>query len=109
MTPNPYVRALAACGALLAASAFAAEPATGPIEGRRFDLLIRGAEIVDGTGAPRYRADIGINGDAIAAIGSMPTATADRVIDASGRVVTPGFIDMHSHVTDGEMGAKGLT
>src|SRR5688572_17579996 len=89
---------------LLAISALLATPA----HSRHFDLLIKGGEVVDGTGAPRYRADIGINADKIAAIGRLPTATAKRVIDAHGRIVTPGFIDMHAHVIDGDHGAKGL-
>lgn len=77
-------------------------------QSRHFDLLIKGGEVVDGTGAPRFRADIGINTDRIVAIGRLPTATASRVIDARGRVVTPGFIDMHAHVIEGDHGARGL-
>ncbi|GJQ21634.1 MAG: N-acyl-D-amino-acid deacylase [Bacteroidia bacterium] len=60
----------------------------------RFDLVITGATIVDGTGNPWYRADCGIVGDRITAIGKLDTANAGRVIDAGGRVVAPGFIDM---------------
>jgi len=75
---------------------------------RHFDILIRDGEIVDGTGAPPQRADVGINGDEIAAIGKSLRATADRVVDARGRVLTPGFIDLHSHVTDGAYGEAGL-
>lgn len=89
-------------GALLAAASDASPTS------RHFDLLIRNGEIVDGTGAPRYRADVAIDGDEIAAIGYLPEATADRVIDAKDRVVTPGFIDMHAHVADGDYGETGL-
>ena len=63
----------------------------------RFDTLIAGGEIVDGTGAPRRRADIGITGDRIAAVGELTGATAGSRIDATGRCVTPGFIDAHTH------------
>ena len=75
---------------------------------RHFDILIRNGEVLDGTGAPRYRADVAINGDEIAAIGYMPEATADRVVDAQNRIVTPGFIDMHAHVVDAAYGESGL-
>ncbi len=62
-----------------------------------YDLLITGAKIVDGSGAPWFYADIGIKGDAIAAIGPLANATATRRIDAHGLVAAPGFIDIHSH------------
>lgn len=59
-----------------------------------FDLVIRGGEVLDGTGAPRVRADVGIRGDTIAAIGDLSKATAKRTLEAAGHVVTPGFIDL---------------
>lgn len=62
-----------------------------------FDLLIRNGRIVDGTGSPWYRADIGIEGGRIAEIGGLSRAQAGKVIDAGGLVVSPGFIDIHSH------------
>ena len=62
-----------------------------------FDILIVNAIIYDGTGNPEYRADIGIKGDRIARIGMLGDACADRVIDASGKILTPGFIDLHNH------------
>lgn len=62
-----------------------------------FDVLIRGGELIDGNRRPRYRADVGIRGTLIAALGDLSTATAQRVIDASGKIVAPGFIDAHSH------------
>ena len=57
--------------------------------------------MLDGTGNPWYRADIGIRGDRIAAMGSLGNATAKTVIDAADRYVTPGFIDVHSHAGGG--------
>jgi N-acyl-D-aspartate/D-glutamate deacylase len=68
---------------------------------QQFDILIRNGRVLDGTGNPWYRADIGIRGDRIAAMGSLGTATAKTVIDARDRYVTPGFIDVHSHAGPG--------
>jgi N-acyl-D-aspartate/D-glutamate deacylase len=61
-----------------------------------FDLLIKDGIIIDGTGQPRYRADIGIVGGRISKIGQLDVA-ARRVIDADGLVVAPGFVDPHTH------------
>ncbi|MFN3732143.1 N-acyl-D-amino-acid deacylase family protein [Comamonas testosteroni] len=63
---------------------------------QHFDLLIRNGRIVDGTGAPAYRADIGVRHERIAAIG-QDLGTAAQEIDASGLLVTPGFVDVHTH------------
>ena len=59
-----------------------------------YDVIIRGGHILDGTGNPWYAADIGIRGDKIAAIGKLDNATAKQTIDATGKIVSPGFIDM---------------
>ena len=61
-----------------------------------FDLIIRGARVVDGTGLPAYVADVGIKGSRIAKIGRIDQGAA-RVIDAKGLLLTPGFIDVHTH------------
>jgi N-acyl-D-amino-acid deacylase len=60
------------------------------------DLLLKNGTIIDGTGAPARRGDVGLRGDRIAAVGDV-TEPAAEVLDVSGRVVAPGFIDMHSH------------
>jgi N-acyl-D-amino-acid deacylase len=62
-----------------------------------FDLTILGGTVVDGTGKPGYRADIGITGEIIAAIGDLSQAATARSIDAAGLVVAPGFVDTHTH------------
>ena len=70
-------------------------PATrSPLPASDFDITIRGGEVIDGTGRPRYRADVGIRGDTIVAIGDLSSKTAKTTIDARGQVVTPGFIDL---------------
>jgi N-acyl-D-amino-acid deacylase len=66
-----------------------------------FDVLITGGRVVDGTGAPWYRADVGIRGDRIAAVGRLDGAQAALRLDASGLVVAPGFIDIHTHARRG--------
>src|SRR5580765_6815092 len=60
----------------------------------RFDVVIANGRIVDGTGAPWFRGDVGIVGDRITAIGALGDATAVATVDASGLVVAPGFIDL---------------
>jgi N-acyl-D-aspartate/D-glutamate deacylase len=60
------------------------------------DVLIRGADVVDGTGAPRRRADVGVAGGRVVAIGAVDDS-ATATIDAGGLVVTPGFVDLHTH------------
>jgi N-acyl-D-amino-acid deacylase len=63
-----------------------------------YDLLIRNARVVDGTGNAWYRGDIGVKAGKIAAIGRLSNKTADRTIDAAERVASPGFIDVHTHI-----------
>jgi N-acyl-D-amino-acid deacylase len=62
-----------------------------------FDVVIRGGRVVDGTGAPARLADVGVRDGRIADIGTLAGADAATVIDATGSVVAPGFVDIHSH------------
>lgn len=61
------------------------------------DLIIRNSTVVDGTGAPAFRADVGVSGGKIADLDDLSQAKATREIDAAGHVVAPGFIDIHTH------------
>jgi N-acyl-D-amino-acid deacylase len=63
----------------------------------RCDMIIRDGIIFDGTGAPRFKADIAVSGDRITAVGDLGTLTADREVIATGNAVAPGFIDAHTH------------
>ena len=84
---RPSVWAVMSC--FLLAAPFAAA--------QDFDLLIRGGQIVDGTGNPSFTGDVGIRGGRIAAIGRLGGRSARRTIDASGLTVAPGLIDIHNH------------
>jgi N-acyl-D-amino-acid deacylase len=63
----------------------------------RCDLIIRDATILDGTGAPRRRGDVGVTGERITQVGDLGSASADREVLAGGRAIAPGFIDAHTH------------
>jgi N-acyl-D-amino-acid deacylase len=89
---------------LLAAAIVAAAAAAQP--GAPFDLLIRNGRVLDGTGNPWFPADVAVRGGRIAAVGALAGANATRVVDAAGKYVTPGFIDIHSHADDGS-GPRG--
>ena len=62
-----------------------------------YDVLIKGGRVIDGTGSPWRKADVGISGESISKIGLIPGSDAEKVIDASGLVVSPGWIDIHVH------------
>src|SRR5215813_1100391 len=89
---------LAACAAALLSGLIVGAQAQ---PGAPFDLLIRNGRIIDGTGSPWYRGDLAVRGDTIARIAPKIDAPAARVIDAAGKVVAPGFIDLHTHAIRG--------
>jgi N-acyl-D-amino-acid deacylase len=68
------------------------------VSGHDYDMVIRGGTVVDGTGAPATVADVGISGDRIAAVEPRLDGRGHREIDAADRVVTPGFVDIHTHL-----------
>ena len=76
----------------------------GPVQ-KDFDILIVKGTIVDGSGKPGFQGDVGISGDTIVAIGDLSGKTAQRIIEADTLVVSPGFIDMHTHC-DGGLGEQ---
>ena len=98
MTPqNAIVRFLLASVALSVVVGAQTTPVT-------YDFVIRHGTVIDGTGAPRYLADVAVDGDSIARVGDLAGARAKVEVDATGLFVTPGFINIHSHATP-----EGLT
>ncbi len=75
------------------------------------DILIKNARVVDGTGSPWFVSDVAVNDGHIVAIGKSLDLDATEVIDARGRVLAPGFIDVHTHVesSDNRGGLEGLS
>jgi len=67
------------------------------------DIVIKNGTVVDGTGAPARRADVAIDRDRVTTVGNLDASGANQVIDAEGRIVTPGFVDLHSHL-DAQVG-----
>lgn len=91
----------AAMTATIAAASFEPAPAQVP------DLLIKNARIFDGTGNPWFPGDIAVRDGRIVAVGRL-SGEATRVIDATGKFVSPGFIDIHSHADDGARASGGF-
>jgi len=96
-------RALVLAGALgwscLQTAGLVAQP------GVQYDVLIRDGQVFDGTGTPPVTTSIAVRDGRIVAVGALPNARATTVIDATGRYVTPGFVDVHSHAGEGLSGA----
>jgi N-acyl-D-amino-acid deacylase len=102
------VAVAASCAAQSPARGTTASSPAPAVRADSFDILITGGRVLDGTGNPSFPADVGIRGGRIAAVGRLPGARAARTIDARGRVVTPGFIDIHSHADDGASARGGF-
>jgi dihydroorotase/N-acyl-D-amino-acid deacylase len=93
MIKNNYLRYIASVAMLCGVASQA--------NAQSYDLILRNARIVDGTGGPWYRGEIAINGDTIAHIAPTIYGNAKRMIDVKGQVVAPGFIDIHTHAIRG--------
>ncbi len=88
--------------AFFVVSDVSADNASAQTNSENYDLIIQNGRIMDGTGNPYYVGDVGVRDGKIAYVGNLSGAIAERVIDASGKIVAPGFIDIHTHA-EGEM------
>jgi N-acyl-D-aspartate/D-glutamate deacylase len=75
--------------------------ACGLAVAQEYDLLIRGARVADGTGAPWFVADVAVKQGRITAVGRLGQVSARRIVDAKQRILAPGFIDVHSAESSG--------
>jgi N-acyl-D-amino-acid deacylase len=99
---DPGRRTFLATSLKAAAVAAAAGSAPRVEAAPAFDLVVRGGTVLDGTGGPAFVADIGIRGDAIAAVGTIAPEQGARVLEAASLHVAPGFVDIHTH-SDGDI------
>jgi N-acyl-D-aspartate/D-glutamate deacylase len=104
-----YARALGMAFVALAACAAPSTTVTPSPPPAALDLIVRGGSVLDGTGRPAYRADVGVSAGRITRIGDLSRHTAATVIDAAGLVVAPGFINIHSHASALTTAANMLT
>ena len=88
------------CATLTAIVCLTVCASPGGAQTARYDILITGGTLIDGSGAPRQRADLAIKDGQIVSIGALSRAGAAQVIEATGLVVAPGFIDVHTHADD---------
>jgi N-acyl-D-aspartate/D-glutamate deacylase len=86
----------------------AGHPADDGAAGQAADLLLLGGTVVDGTGGPRRPADVAVRGDRIVAVGNVAGLTAPQVLDVSGLIVAPGFVDAHGHSDIAVLSAPGV-
>jgi N-acyl-D-amino-acid deacylase len=84
-------------GVLISVIGALADCRPSPAAHEVLDVIVRGGQVADGSGGPMVRADVGIKDGRIAKVGDLTGVTATETIDAEGRVVSPGFIDMHTH------------
>ncbi len=92
LTMRRMARTVALLTALLVPACSSPDAGAAP-----YDILIRGGRVIDGSGGAWFYADVGVRDGRIATVGDLGDAVATEVVDATGRVVTPGFIDMHTH------------
>jgi N-acyl-D-amino-acid deacylase len=91
---------VAACVVACVTGGAAAGTLTSATQAARYDLVIAGGRVIDGTGSPGSIRDVAVKDGRIAAIGRIPRAQGAQVIEAAGLVVSPGFIDVHTHADD---------
>ena len=72
------------------------------------DIVLRNATLITGDGSPRYRGDLAVDGERIAAMGELPGARGRREVDLGGKVLAPGFIDVHTHDDSALLSARGM-
>jgi N-acyl-D-aspartate/D-glutamate deacylase len=97
MPLSPLPRGVFASALALACAAASLAAGLQTTPGRTFDVVLRGGTVIDGTGGPRYAADVAIRGGFVARVGSLAGVSAAVDLDVAGLYVAPGFINIHSH------------